>query len=72
LPDVVVLKVVLNQLKQAAAHKICVDGGFQIKGKDYDKAYAHTVFSQSLKIIAAVVCCLMWLLFHFDIHNALW
>jgi hypothetical protein len=34
LPAVVVLKLVLNQLKQAAAHKIrvCVNGGLQIQG----------------------------------------
>jgi hypothetical protein len=73
LPAVVVLKLVLNQLKQAAAHKIrvCVNGGLQIQGKDYDESsYAHTILSQSLKIIVAVGCCLAWLLFHFDIHNA--
>jgi hypothetical protein len=72
LPAVVVLKLVLNQLKQAAAHKIrvCVNGGLQIQGKDYDESYAHTILSQSLKIIVAVGCCLAWLIFHFDIHNA--
>jgi hypothetical protein len=71
LPVVVVLKLVLNQLKQAAAHKIrvCVNGGLQIQGKDYDESYAHTILSHSLKIIAAIAC-LAWLLYHFDIHNA--
>jgi hypothetical protein len=45
LPAVVVLKLVLNQLKQAAAYKICVcvNGSLQIKGKDYDESYAHTI-----------------------------
>ena len=72
LPAVVVLKIVLNQLKQAAAHNICVcvHGGLQIQGKDYDKSYAHTILSQSLKIIVAVSCCLAWMLFDSDIHNA--
>jgi hypothetical protein len=72
LPAVVVLKLVLYQLKQAAAHKICVcvNGGLQIQGKDYDESYAHTILSQLLKIIVTVGCCLAWLLFHFDIHNA--
>jgi hypothetical protein len=72
LPAVVVLKLVLNQLKQAAARKIrvCVNGGLQIQGKDYDESYAHTILSQSLKIIIAVGCCLRWSIFHFDIHNA--
>jgi hypothetical protein len=71
LPAVVVLKLVLNQLKQAAAHKIhvCVNGGLQIQGKDYDESYAHTILSHSLNI-TAVACCLMWMLYHFDIHNA--
>jgi hypothetical protein len=73
LPAVVVLKLVLNQLKQAAAHKIriCVHGGMQIQGKDFDESYAHTsILSHSLKIIVAVACCLDWLLYHFDIRNA--
>jgi hypothetical protein len=72
LPAVVVLKIVLNQLKQAAARKIriCVNGGLQIQGQDYDESYAHTILSQSLKIIIAVACCLSWMLYHFDIHNA--
>jgi hypothetical protein len=72
LPAVVVLKLVLNQLKQAAAHKIrvCVHGGLQIQGKDYEESYAHTILSQSLKIIIAVGCCLGWSFYHFDIHNA--
>jgi hypothetical protein len=72
LPAVVVLQLVLNQLKQVVAHKIrvCVNGGLQIQCKDYNKSYAHTILSQSLKIIVAVGCCLAWLLFHFDIHNA--
>jgi hypothetical protein len=65
-------KLVLYQLKQAAAHRICacVNGGLHIKGKDYDKSYAHTILSPSLEIITDVACCLMLLLFHFDIHNA--
>jgi hypothetical protein len=72
LPAVVVLKLVLNQLKQAAAHKIrvCVHGGLQIQGKDYEESYAHTILSQSLKIMVAVGCCLGWSFYHFDIHNA--
>jgi hypothetical protein len=72
LPAVVVLKLVLNQLKQAAADKICVciNGGLEIQGKDYEESYAHTILTPSLKIILAVACCLTWLLFHFDIHNA--
>jgi hypothetical protein len=71
LPAVVVLKLVLNQLKQAAARKncICVNGGLQIQGKDYDGSYTHTILSQYLKIIIAIACCLSWMLFHFDIHN---
>jgi hypothetical protein len=45
LPAVVVLKLVLNQLKQAAAHKIriCVNGGLQVKGKDFNESYVHTI-----------------------------
>jgi hypothetical protein len=72
LPAVVVLKLLLDQLKQAAAHniRVCVPGGLQVKGKDYEESYAHTILSHSLKIIIAVACCLAWLLFHFDIHNA--
>jgi hypothetical protein len=41
LPAVVVLKLVLNQLKQAAAQKncVCVNGGLlQVQGKDYDES----------------------------------
>jgi hypothetical protein len=41
LPAVVVLKLVLNQLKQAAAH--CVNGGLQVKGKDFNESYVHTI-----------------------------
>jgi hypothetical protein len=72
LPAVVVLKLVLNQLKQAAARKIriCVNGGLQIQGKDYDESYTHTILSQLLKIIVAIACYLSWNLYHFDIHNA--
>jgi hypothetical protein len=47
---VVILKLVLNQLKQeAAAHKICVcvNGGLQIQGKDYTKGM-QILFSPNL------------------------
>ena len=72
LPAVVVLKLVLNRLKQEAAHKIrvCVHGGHQIQGRDYEESYAHTILSPSLKIIIAVSCCLTMKVYHFDIHNA--
>jgi hypothetical protein len=64
---VVGLKLVLNQLKQAAADNICVciNGGLQVQEKDYDESYAHTILSHLLKIISAITCHL----FHFDIHN---
>jgi hypothetical protein len=72
LPAVVVLKLVLNRLKQEAAHKIrvCVHGGHQIQGRDYEESYAHPILSPSLKIIIAVSCCLQMKVYHFDIHNA--
>jgi hypothetical protein len=72
LPAVVALKLVLNQLKQAANHKvcICVHGGFQIQGHDYRSSYAHSVLASTLKIMVAVVSCLCFESFHFDIHNA--
>jgi hypothetical protein len=40
---------VLNQLKQAAAHqvRICVHGGFQIQGHDYEYSYAYTVLAST-------------------------
>jgi hypothetical protein len=69
----VALKLVLNQLKQAAAaHKvrICVHGGFQIQGHDYECSYAHTVLASTLKIMIAVGACLNFEFFHFDIANA--
>jgi hypothetical protein len=62
---------VLKQLKQAAAHRICiyVNGGLQVQGKDYNESCAHTIFLQSLKIIIAITLYLCWCLVHFDIHN---
>jgi cell division FtsZ-interacting protein ZapD len=56
LPAVVALKLVLSLLKQAAAHKvcICVHGGFQIQGHDYERSYAHTVLASTLKIMIVI------------------
>jgi hypothetical protein len=72
LPAVIVLKLVLNQLKQAAMRKtrICVNGSVQIQGRDYEKPYTPTLLAPSTKILIAVACYLNWQLFHFDVHNA--
>jgi hypothetical protein len=72
LPVVIVLKLVLNQLKQAAARKtrICLNGSVQIQGRDYEESYTPTLLAPSTKTIIAVACYLTWQLFHFDVHNA--
>jgi hypothetical protein len=72
LPAVIVLKLVVNALKQIDNHKvrICVHGGHQVQGRDYDESYAHTILAQSLKTCVAVGCYLGWQFFHFDVHNA--
>ena len=72
LPAVIVLKMVINAMKQINAHKVrvCVHGGHQIQGRDFDESFAHTVLGRSIKISVAIACFLAWLIFHFDIHNA--
>jgi hypothetical protein len=72
LPAVIVLKLVLNQLKQAAARKtrICVNGSVQIQGRDYEESYTPTLLAPSTKILIAIACYRNWQLFHFDVHNA--
>jgi hypothetical protein len=72
LPAVIVLKLVLNQLKQAAARKtrVCVNGSVQIQGQDYEESYTPTLLAPSTKILIAIACYLDWELFHFDVHNA--
>jgi hypothetical protein len=72
LPAVVVLKLVLTQLEQAAVRKtrICVNGSVQIQGHDYEESYTPTLLAPSTKILIAVACYLKWQLFHFDVHNA--
>jgi hypothetical protein len=72
LPAVIVLKVVINAVKQINAHKVrvCVHGSHQEQGRDFEESFAHTVHGQSIKICVAIACYLAWLIFHFDIHNA--
>jgi hypothetical protein len=73
LPAVIVLKLVLNQLKQAAARKtsrICVNGSVQIQGRDYEESYTPILLAPLTKILIAIACYLNWQLFHFDVHNA--
>jgi hypothetical protein len=72
LPAVIVLKLVLTHLKQAAACKtrICVNGSVQIQGRDYEELYTPTLLAPSTKILIAVACYVSWQLYHFDVHNA--
>jgi hypothetical protein len=72
LPAVIVLKMIINAVKQINAHKvrICAHGGHQEQGRDFDESFAHTVLGRLIKIGIAVACFLMWLIFHFDIHKA--
>jgi hypothetical protein len=72
LPAVIVLKMVINAVKQINAHKVqvCVHGGHQEQGQDFEESSAHTVLGWSIKITVAIACYLAWLIFHFDIHNA--
>jgi hypothetical protein len=72
LPAVIVLKMILNAVKQINAHKvgICAHGGHQVQGQDFEESFAHTVLGQSIKISVAVSCFLGWSIFHFDIQNA--
>jgi hypothetical protein len=72
LPAVIVLKMVINAVKQINAHKvrICAHGGHQVQGRDFEESFAHTVLGRSIKIGVAVACFLAWNIFHFDIHNA--
>jgi hypothetical protein len=72
LPAVIVLKMIINAVKQINAHKvqICAHGGHQEQGWDFEESFAHTILGQSIKIEVAIVCFLMWLIFHFNIHNA--
>jgi hypothetical protein len=73
LPAVIVLKMVINAVKQINAHKvrICAHGGHQVQGRDFKESFAHTVLGRLIKIAVAVPCFLAWYIFHFDIHNAL-
>ena len=52
LPAVVILKMVINTLKQVNAHKVrvCCHGGHQQRGCDFDESFANTVLCRSLKI----------------------
>jgi Reverse transcriptase (RNA-dependent DNA polymerase) len=72
LPAVIVLKMIVNAVKQINAHKvrICAHGGHQVQGWDFEESFAHTVLSQSIKIAVAIASFLGWIIFHFDIHNA--
>ena len=71
LPAVIVLKMVVNAFKQISTHKvrICVHGGHQIQGRDFDESFAHTVLGRPIKICVAIAYYLVWSIFHFDIHN---
>jgi hypothetical protein len=44
LPAVIVLKMVINAVKQINAHKvrICAHGGHQVQGQDFEESFAHT------------------------------
>jgi hypothetical protein len=72
LPAVIVLKMVIYAVKQINAHKVqvCLHGGHQEQGRDFEELFADTVLGQSIKICVAIACYLAWLIFHFDIHNA--
>jgi hypothetical protein len=72
LPAVIDLKMVINVVKQINAHKarVCVHGGHQEPGCDFDESFAHTILGWLIKISVAIVCYLAWLIFHFDILNA--
>jgi hypothetical protein len=72
LPAIIVLKMVINAVKQINAHKVrvCVHGGHQEQGCDFEESFAHTVLGRSIKISVAIACYLAWLIFHFEIHNA--
>ena len=63
---------ILNAVKQINSHKVrvCVHGGHQEQGRDFDESFAHTVLDRSIKIVVAIGCYLQWLIMHFDIHNA--
>jgi hypothetical protein len=71
-PAVIVLILVINAVKQINAHKVqvCVHGGHQEQGNDFEESFAHTFLGRSIKIGVAIACYLAWLIFHFDIHNA--
>jgi hypothetical protein len=45
LPAVIVLKMIVNAVKQINAHKvrICAHGGHQVQGWDFEESFAHTV-----------------------------
>ena len=45
LPAVIVLKMVINAVKQINAHKVrvCVHSGHQVQGHDFEELFAHTV-----------------------------
>ena len=62
LPAVIVLKMIVNAVKQVNSHKlrICVHGGHQEQGQDFEESFAHTVLSQLIKIGDAIACFLMW------------
>jgi hypothetical protein len=72
LSAVLVLKLVINTLKQIDNHevRICVNGGHHVQGRDYIKSYTHTILAQLLKTCVTVGCYLGWQFFHFDVHNA--
>jgi hypothetical protein len=58
LPAVIVLKMIVNAVKQINAHKvrICAHGGHQVQGRDFKESFAHTVLGQSIKISVAISC----------------
>jgi hypothetical protein len=58
LPAVIVLKMVINAIKQINAHKVrvCVHGGHQIQGQAFDESFAHTVLGRSIKMCVAIAC----------------
>jgi hypothetical protein len=72
LPAVIVLKMIVNAVKQIDAHKvrICAHGGHQVQGRDFEESFALTVLGRSIKIAVATASFLGWKIFHFDIHNA--
>jgi hypothetical protein len=72
LPAVIILKMIINAVKQINAHtvRICAHGGHQVQGKDFEESFALTVLGRLIKISVAVSCFLGWNIFHFDIQNA--